>query len=347
MRSRSISTVTSSDFFSWQLGNLWNILATGVQTDNAFTLLDQVVHDGGGGGPVTHSHTQEEGLYIISGQCTFNAGGQHGLIAPAGTFVAVPGSTEHSFTVDLPNTHMLNFYLPAGFEQLLIGIAHPANERKPPPREKIMEMMPPPWLADKLSQDYGQTSVLGNPFVDKPDPAKMFTKATPGATLFPYTVNADNLPCYTTSGGCWTILADGKQTGGSYCLFEVRSRKGIMTPPRTYADRDEVLYVFHGSMSVFVGGRMKKVSKGGMVFIPSGTIFSARVDSDDTHYLNLHTRSGFEELIRLCGVESEGLARKAPSPGFVDKGVDIGTRKRLARKIGVTFVPIEVPWDNI
>lgn len=27
----------------WQIGNLWQIMATGVQTDNAFTLLDQVV----------------------------------------------------------------------------------------------------------------------------------------------------------------------------------------------------------------------------------------------------------------------------------------------------------------
>ena len=285
-------------------------------------------------------------IFVTQGQCTFNAGGHHGLVAPAGTFVSVPGNTEHSFTVDVPNTHMLNFYLPAGFEQLLIGISHPAIERKPPPTEKIQEMLPPRWLADKLSEDYGQTSILGNPFVDKPDPAKMYTKPLPGATLFPYTTSAEKLPCYTTMGGCWTILADGAQTGGSYCLFEVRARKGVVAPPRIFSEKDEVIYVFDGSLSVLLGDHVKKITKGAMVFVPSGTVFSLRVDSDTAHLMDLHTRSGFEELVKLCGVQSDGSVRGAPSQDFVDKEVDEGEHERLARKLGVVFVPVKVPWTE-
>ena len=319
-------------------------MATGVQTDNAFTLLDQVVHDAGGGGPVTHSHTQDEGLYIVSGQCTFNAGGQHGLTAPAGTFVAVPGNTEHSFTVDHPNTHMLNFYLPAGFEQLLIGIAHPAPERKPPPHDKIIEMLPPRWLADKLSEDYGEENILGNPFVDAPDPAKMYTKPTPGATLFPYTTSADKLPCYTIQNACWTTLADGKQTGGSYCLFEILCRKGIMVSPRKYEERDEMLYVFSGNLSVFIGDQVKKVSKGAMVFVPSGTIFSVKVDSEEAHCMSLHTRSGFEEFVQLCGIVGEGANRKAPNVTHTAEPIEQGTHQRLLRKLGLSLVPVEISW---
>lgn len=34
----------------WQLENLWHVMATGVQTDNAFTLIDQVVAARPGGG---------------------------------------------------------------------------------------------------------------------------------------------------------------------------------------------------------------------------------------------------------------------------------------------------------
>lgn len=37
----------------WQIGNLWRVMITGVQSENNFTLLDQVVTDGGGGGPCT------------------------------------------------------------------------------------------------------------------------------------------------------------------------------------------------------------------------------------------------------------------------------------------------------
>lgn len=309
-------------------------MATGVQTDNAFTLLDQVVHSRGGGGPITHAHTQDEGLYVISGKCTFNAGGHQGLPGTPGTFVAIPGNTEHSFTVDEPSTHVLNFYLPAGFEQLLIGVSHPAPEREPPPPEQIEEMLPPRWLADKLSEDYGQTSVLGNPFVDKPDPAKMATRPTPGATLFPYTANADELEHFTGMGGCWTILADGAQTGGSYCLLEVRFQMGLVVPMRMYRDKDEMFYVFEGNMSFFLGSKIKKAAKGSLVYIPSGTVYNVRVDSPRCHCLNLHTRSGFEELVRFACIAGKG-PRSAPDEEFREKDVDAGAKARLLEKVGL------------
>ena len=89
-------------------------MASGVQTDNSFWLLDQLAMPDGGG-PCTHTHTQVEGLYIVSGHCTFNAG-RLTVPAPAGLFVSVPRRCEHSFTVDAPGRQLLNFYLPAGFE---------------------------------------------------------------------------------------------------------------------------------------------------------------------------------------------------------------------------------------
>ncbi|KAF2650029.1 hypothetical protein K491DRAFT_721156 [Lophiostoma macrostomum CBS 122681] len=318
----------------WQIGNLWQVMATGVQTDNAFTLLDQVVHNGARGGPVTHAHTQEEGLYVISGKCTFNAGGHQGLQGTPGTFVSIPGDCEHSFTVDESDTHVLNFYLPAGFEQLLIGIGRPAGERKPPPPELIGEMMAPPWLADKLSEDYGETSILGNPFVDKPDPAKMLTKPTPGATLFPFIANKTSLDHYTTMGGCWTILASGAQTGGSYCLLEVVFRQGQAIAPRIYSDRDEMIYVFDGKITVGLGDRITTAQKGSLVYIPSGHVYSVKVESESCHCLNLHTRSGFEELIVLSGIVSQG-EMAVPEPDHKDRPVDAGARGRLLRKIGL------------
>ena len=85
---------------------------------------------------------------MITGQCTFNAGGTQGMVAGPGTFVAIPGLTEHSFTVDKNDTQILNFYLPAGFEQLLIGISHPADTNTPPPPGVPL---PPPHLVDKLA----------------------------------------------------------------------------------------------------------------------------------------------------------------------------------------------------
>ncbi|KAF4620118.1 hypothetical protein G7Y89_g14702 [Cudoniella acicularis] len=319
----------------WQIGNLWQVMATGVQTDNTFCLLDQVVVTGGGGGPVTHSHTQDEGMYVITGKCTFNAGGHQGLQGIPGTFVAIPGNTEHSFTVDEPDTHILNFYLPAGFEQLLIGISHPAKERKSPPKELVEEMLPPRWLAEKLSDDYGETSVLGNPFVDKPDPAKMLTRPTPGATLFPFISNASNLESYTTMEGCWTILASGEQTGGSYTLLEVIFRKGLVIEPRIYKDKDEIFYIFDGKMTFLLGDKVLPATKGSLIYIPSTTVYSAKVESKGAHCVNIHTRSGFDELIEYVGTPGKGQQRVAPSPDFVEKSVNASARLRLLEKIGL------------
>lgn len=318
----------------WQIGNLWQVMATGVQTDNAFCLLDQVVF-ADGGGPVTHTHTQDEGMFVITGQCTFNAGGHQGLVGTPGTFVSIPGDTEHSFTVDKPDTHILNFYLPAGFEQLLIGVSHPAKERKPPPKELLEEMLPPPWLADKLSEDYGETSILGNPFVDRPDPAKMLTKPTPGATLFPFISNSNDLQSYTALGGCWTILASGEQTGGCYTLLEVKFRKGLVIEPRIYQDKDEILYVFEGNMTFLLGDKVLPATKGSLVYIPSTTVYSAKVESEGAHCLNIHTKSGFDEFIKYIGTPGNGQQRVAPKEDFVEKIVDAGARSRLLRKIGL------------
>lgn len=86
----------------WQLGNLWRIMASGPKTGHAFCLIDQLVTPEGGG-PCTHAHPVDEGLYVVSGHCTFNAGGQT-ISAGRGEFVAVPRYAQHSFTVDEPGT---------------------------------------------------------------------------------------------------------------------------------------------------------------------------------------------------------------------------------------------------
>jgi quercetin dioxygenase-like cupin family protein len=292
---------------------------------------------------------QEEGLYVVSGKCTFDAGGMQSLQGTPGTFVSIPGDTEHSFTVDEPNTHVLNFYLPARFKQLLIGIARPATERKPPPKELIGEMMSPPWLAEKLAEDYGQTSVLGefvyldfltmltlegNSFVDKPDPAKMVTRPLPGATMFPFIPNKRDFEHYTTMNGRWAILASGPQIGGSYCLLKVIFRRGLVIAPQIYADKDEMFYVLEGEMTLTLDNRTVTATKGALIYVPSGHVYSVKVVSENCRCLNLYSRSGLEDLVILAGTKSEGNFVE-PKRNFREKDVDAGVRERLLRRIGL------------
>lgn len=325
----------------WQIGNLWQVMATGVQIDNAFTLLDQIVHTGGGGGPMTHVHAQDEGLYVIKGKCTFNAGGHRGLEGSPGIFVAIPGNTEHSFSVDESDTHVLNFYLPAGFEQLLIGISHPATERGPPPFDRVQEMLPPKELSAKLALQYGQTNVLGDPFNDPPNPDLMYTRPTPGATVFPFTAKAADLPAYQVRNGLWTILASGEQTGNSYSLMELRLCREVVYAPHMFSDRDVIYYIFGGKMTFLHGEKVETAAEGALVFIPRGTVHAALVESEEAHCLNLHTPGGFEEFVYTIGEKTSSRTMPTTTLGKTEDG---GVIARLKLKLGMVNVVVPSPF---
>lgn len=210
----------------WGLGNLWRVMATGVQTDNAFCLIDQVVTPDGGG-PCTHLHAQDEGLYVVSGHCTFNAAGQT-MAAGPGTLAVIPRNTEHSFRADGVDTRLLNFYLPAGFEILLLGLCVPAQENElPPPGVQL----PPRRLVEKLSAQVGALPILGLPFADPPRDDNMATRPTLGATAHPFISSAAEAPSWWTRDGLWSVLADGTSTDGSYSMFERLVGSGMGEPP--------------------------------------------------------------------------------------------------------------------
>ena len=164
----------------WQIRNLWHVVATGVQTGGSFCAIDQIVNTNGGG-PPTHYHTQDEGMYIISGHCSYSPAGE-ALLAGPGSFVSIPRYAEHSFVVDAPDTRFLNFYLPAGFDVLLMGLAVPALRNELPTAEDHVPL-PPRRLVEQLSRDYGAVPVIALPFADHPSPANMVTKASAAAAV--------------------------------------------------------------------------------------------------------------------------------------------------------------------
>lgn len=330
--------VTSDDAPAfWQIGNLWRVMATGVQTDNTFCLLDQIVTAGGGGGPCTHTHTQDEGLYVVSGHCTFNAGGQTVKAGP-GSFVSIPRHTEHSFTVDARDTQLLNFYTPAGFDVLLIGISHPADRNEPPPPGVPLA---PPRLVQQLARDYGQAAILGMPFIDPAGPDNMATKPTPGAIVLPFGAHASTAPSYWQMGGLWSVLASGEQTGGSYSLLEQLFPKGPAAPPHLHEGMDEVFYILDGEASFLLGDRIEHAGKGAMVFIPRGTVHAFRVDSPTARVLNLYTPAGFERTLVLLAQSTD--KRELPPSDLAPKQVPPDAQKALFGDIGMRAVAVADP----
>ena len=145
-------------------------------------------------------------------------------------------SSTGFFTVDRPNSRLLNFHTPGGFEMLLISIGTPAAERKPPAPNSLP--MPPRWMVEECSREFGQIGVLGLPFADPPTNNNMATKPSEVNPMKPYGIAVKDAPAYWSQGILWTVLASSEQTGGSYSLIEGVCPLHAGPPPHTH-EQDE------------------------------------------------------------------------------------------------------------
>lgn len=339
-------TMTPSGFVSrpddvpafWAIGNLWRVMASGIRTGNSFCLLDQLVTDLGGG-PCTHAHPTDEGLYVVSGHCSFQAGGQT-ISAGPGCFVGVPRFAEHSFVVDAPGTQLLNFYLPAGFELFVMGFSQPAERNELPPPGLPL---PPRRLVEQLSRDYGQIPILGLPAADPPGADNMATRPLPEAVVQPFATHADTAPAYWYEGGLWTVLADGAATDGSYSLFEQLLPQGAGAAPHVHVDTDEMFYVLDGTVEFLVGPHLERAAVGDFIFAPRGTVTAHRVTSPTARLLAIYTPTGVERLVRAMGAPAEqhGL----PPVGWRTASAQAGVHERLLADLGYRAVAVTSPFD--
>lgn len=115
----------------WHVDILWLMLATGDETGGRFSLMDELCPKGSG--PPPHTHEQDEAFYVAHGAVTFLVGSET-LTAAAGDYVYVPRGTPHGFRVDSETARLLNLYVPAGFEQVVVAAGTPAALRELPPK---------------------------------------------------------------------------------------------------------------------------------------------------------------------------------------------------------------------
>ncbi len=289
------------------IGICWRLLASGVQTGGSFCLADQLVSPGTG--PRTHVHPQEEGLYVASGRCIFQAGGKV-LEANQGSLINIPRHNEHSFTVE-EHTRLINFYMPAGFDVWLMGAAIPAerNDQLPPAGSP----QPPHALIEKLGYDY-----VGG----RPDLSERSTRANPTATP-PSESSVRNADLFNYDGAAWAVLADRVSTGGSYCMFEVVMSQDRVEAAHIHDDTDEVIYVLEGEIEISLDGTRQRVAEMGLAFIPRGVVHSYSAKSPTVRLLDIYTQPGFERLVGRLGSKIDTFAPPASyapmSPSFEER----------------------------
>ncbi len=317
----------------WLIDNLWMTLAGSFQTNGNFCFIEQVCGTGIGG-PPTHSHPSDEGLFIIEGHCTFHAGGETVEAGP-GTLVSVPRLVEHSFTVDRPNSRLLNFYTPGGFEMLLMSLATPAADRKPPTPGSAP--MPPRWMVEECSREFGQIAGIALPFADPPTEENMVTRPSSLNPIKPYGINLKHAPAYWSQGSLWTLMASAEQTGGSYSLFEELCPKNAGPPPHTH-EQDEVIYLLEGELTMIAGAEKFSAKAGALAYIPARCVHSFRIDSHEARLLNFYLPGGFERVITEFGIPAK--ARSLPPRDLAQTGSPEQMRA-LFQRVGMT--PVALP----
>jgi Mannose-6-phosphate isomerase len=96
-----------------------------------------------------------------------------------------------------------------------------------------------------------------------------------------------------------SILLSGKDTGGAYCLLDLRVAPGLGVPRHTHTREDEAYFVLSGELEAEVGDETFTLRAGETLIAPrniphqlrnSGTIVN--------HYLIMFSPAGFEEFLK-------------------------------------------------
>ena len=115
----------------WGMDILWIMLATAEDTNGEYSCMEQLIPHDPSAAPHIHE-VANESFYIIEGEMTFFIEDRP-LRASAGSFGSVPRGTKHAFQIDSETVRLINTYVPAGFEHIIMVTTIPAQARTLPP----------------------------------------------------------------------------------------------------------------------------------------------------------------------------------------------------------------------
>ncbi len=276
----------------WLVGTLWLVHATGNQTNNRASFLEQVMPHGMG--PPAHRHPLAiEGFYVIEGSVDFHVDGQT-IRAEAGTLVHLPRLIAHTFTIASEETRVLNFYAPAGSEMHVIHMARMAEERR---RPTMAESAPPKSEEPNefLSRLYGSVGVTALPFSVPRSETLLATDPDGWRKGVREIATSRDGPHFTAFGLEWHMLASGIDTENTYDLFEVEAAVGQGMPARVLGS-DEALYVLDGSLNIVADGQAMRGNAGSLTYMSAGSSVTWNTNAA-SRLLVFHFPGGFDRAL--------------------------------------------------
>src|SRR5215471_985273 len=131
-----------------------------------------------------------------------------------------------------------------------------------------------------------------------------------------------------------SILLSGEDTGGAYCLLDLRVAPGQGVPLHTHTREDEAFFVLSGEVKATVGDKIFTLSAGETLIAPRNIPHQLRNPRNvANHYLIVFSPSGFEEFLKATSVPApdDAVAPTEPPP------VAVRNVFELAADYGIQF----------
>ncbi|MEA2789238.1 MAG: hypothetical protein QOG73_1644 [Acetobacteraceae bacterium] len=130
------------------------------------------------------------------------------------------------------------------------------------------------------------------------------------------------------------ILVSGAQTGGAFCVLEVRSPAGNATPPHVHHRETETLHLLEGGITAVVDGRPVDAVVGDTLVLPPNVPHQLITGRRDTRSLLFCNPAGFDDFVRAVGTDTPAAPHpEGPDPAVMARviamaaefGIDIQT----------------------
>jgi mannose-6-phosphate isomerase-like protein (cupin superfamily) len=123
-------------------------------------------------------------------------------------------------------------------------------------------------------------------------------------------------------GSLLTFLAESRDTGGTFSLFELLTKPGNEPPPHIHHDEDELYYVLEGEASVYIGEKEFDVASGDCVFLPRKLPHAFVVRTDRFRMLFLTQPGGAEGYFKtMMGARATVLDLPKEVPTYSTAGI--------------------------
>ena len=113
----------------WMLGGLYEVKASGEESDGRATVMEMTIP--AGMGPPPHVHNHDEFVYVLEGTATWHTDGQD-IEAGPGSLLYFKEGVEETFE-PTSTLRVLIFYAPGGIDRFFKEFGEPTERREIPP----------------------------------------------------------------------------------------------------------------------------------------------------------------------------------------------------------------------